>query len=91
MSFYDEIREMTEQGKKDKERDKEIYFKGTVEAAERNIAEAARAGETETIFYGDYDYANPKDIKAIFEKQGFKCCIVSSLVAGGWKIIFSWK
>lgn len=90
MSFYDKIKEMTEQGKKDKERDKEIYFKGTIQAAERNIAEAARAGKTETIFYGDYDYANPKDIKAIFEKQGFKCCIDSSL-AGGWRIFFNWK
>lgn len=90
MSFYDKIKEMTEQGKRNKERDKEIYFKGTVQAAERNIAEAARAGKTETIFYGGYDYANPKDIKIIFEKQGFKCYIDSSL-AGGWKIIFNWK
>lgn len=90
MSFYDEIREMTEQGKKDKERDKEIYFKGTVQAAERNIAEAARTGKTKTVFYGDYDYANPEDIKAFFEKQGFECYTEPTLF-GGWRIIFNWE
>lgn len=89
MSFYNKIKEMTEQGKKNEEKDKEIYFKGTVQAAERNITEAAKAGKTETIFYGDYDYANPEDIKAIFEKQGFKCYTEPSF--GGWKIIFNWE
>lgn len=89
MSFCDKIKEMTERGKKDKEKDKEIYFKGTVLAAERNIAEAARTGKTETIFYGDYDYANPEDIKAIFKKQGFKCYTEPSF--GGWRIFFNWK
>ena len=70
-------------------RDNEIFFKGTILAAERKIKEAAKEGKTEIDFYGDYEYADPKEIGTIFETQGFKYHIEGAMI--GWKIIFNWE
>lgn len=83
MSFYDEIKEMTEQGKRNN-------FNIALHMAKQKVIEAAKAGKTETIFYGDYDYTTLERIKAIFEKGGFKCYVEPSS-SGSWRTIFNWE
>lgn len=86
MSFYDEVKKMTEQSDKE---DKEKYFKGTIVAVKLKIASAAKEGKTRVSFYGDYEYADPKKIGEYFKLQGFEYCYYGS--KDSWKIIFNWE